>query len=30
MVLLENVDFKNLSVDKFKTFDCLCELCDCG
>ncbi len=30
MVLRENIDFKNLSIDAFKKFKCLCELCDCG
>jgi len=30
MVLLENIDFKNLTLNSFKSFKCLCELCDCG
>lgn len=30
MVLRENLDFKNVNIDSFKQFKCLCELCDCG
>lgn len=30
MVLRENLDFKKVTLDSFKTFKCLCELCDCG
>lgn len=30
MVLRENLDFNKISIDNFKTFNCLCELCDCG
>lgn len=30
MVLRENLDFKNINIDSFKSFKCLCELCQCG
>ncbi len=30
MVLLENIHFQELKPDDFRSFKCLCELCDDG